>query len=257
VGWTDPDEFIVLEDHACLPDYIAETIYGDKAAPASRTKPGGAGARTVGVAMPWMEVSHRQEMVDTSPTQMERTGFGAGDHDGIERVKCIVMAGVSLYMGTAHAPDLPRGSQLVLPDGKPLKGQGWFSGIKAGSVSEKRARLLHYHARSLASWIMRGLDGFADNDNEVRTFDVGTEMSRWHGAGNKGLANKFPEGHHARLLTAQVKRVLGFTDADASTAASASSAAAPTVNPEDVARLGDALSVAKDNKPAHSLGSHE
>jgi hypothetical protein len=51
--------------------------------------------------------------------------------------------------------------------------------------------------------------------------------------------------------------VLGFTDAEASTAASASSAAAPTVNPEDVARLGDALSVANDNKPAHSLGSHE
>jgi hypothetical protein len=196
VGYIDSDEFLIFERDVCLPKYVAGLIRGAK------------GRQAVGVAFPWMEVGHNGEHMDTSITQLARTEFAVGEHDPIGRVKCIVRAGAPMFMETAHAPMLVPGNVIILPDGSTLNGPGWHSGVGKGSPAERKAHLAHYHTRSLASWLTRFLDGFADDDNKVWVFDLDVTVSRWVSAQRKGFDNVLPDSHPSRKLNEKVAALL-------------------------------------------------
>lgn len=224
VGYVDPDEFTALADDDCLWE-LMDTV----AAKTGQTALGG-------VAIPWVDVGHDNEMLDEMPSQLLRTRFAMGKHDNIGRVKCIVRADLPVAMKTAHKPELKAPYHIYFRTGRVLKGEGWFSGIQANDAVEKSTRMLHYHARSLASWIQRSLDGFADDDNKIWAFDMDVAAHRWQGALHVGFDKQFSEDARVRRVHKELLRALGYhneSDVKAATPQAAVSDTAPMVPKQD------------------------
>ncbi|CUG12392.1 glycosyltransferase family 2, putative [Bodo saltans] len=169
VGLVDSDEFLVLPTGECIPELVARVL-------ATRSSH----AKTVvgAIAFSWRNVAPlNNDIFDASPTQFHRTGFSRGTSDRIQRVKVIVDSSLAESMDTAHRVNLKDGAVTMFPNGKTIPGPGWYSGANADT--EAQGVILHYHARSLSSWLQRYLDGFADNNNHQWGFDINTYFGRW------------------------------------------------------------------------------
>lgn len=192
VGFVDPDEFIVLREGICIPEWVDRAVARDP-------------SRNGAVAIPWRDVGHNGEAYDDFLTQFDRTQFAMGKSDHIERVKCIVRADLAVAMDTAHTTTLKPPFYTVFHDGARLPGEGWWSGVKENSPVYANGFILHYHARSFTSWVQRQLDGFADADNKVWEFSTEVTLQWWRGGfrtGYDGQPYKFNDtvGIHEKYL---------------------------------------------------------
>jgi hypothetical protein len=199
VGLIDSDEFIALSDDECLADVVATNVAADP------TKIGA-------VAIPWAEVGHNGEMHDDAPTQLQRTKFAKGMPDPQQRVKVIVRPDLAVAMQTAHKVDLRPPYRTTFHGGGVVRGAGWHTQPTAEVLT--KTRLLHYHARSLASWMQRQLDGFSDDDNKVWDFDADVAESRWGGVLKRGMNEQWADDSRVRKNHALLLRGMGFPDAE-------------------------------------------
>jgi hypothetical protein len=221
VGLIDSDEFVVLprpfplskgtaaaagEPQAvyqyCLQDLILKTTNKS--------------SLIGGIALPWKMVGHRGELFDDKRTQFERTQFGSGSFDHLQRVKVVVRADLPVAMDTAHKALLKPPFMTAFPDGSQLVSDGWWTGLSNDSPVYSTAFLMHFHARSAGSWIQKHLDGFADGDARVHedefwSFDVLKFFGLWSDQKEKSLAKVEPrpylEERHKLLL-----KLLGYSD---------------------------------------------
>jgi hypothetical protein len=215
VGLIDSDEFLILPRpfppssagteqtyNYCLQDLIVETTNKSQL--------------IGGIAVPWKMVGHRGELFDDKRSQFERTGFGSGSFDHLQRVKVLVRADLPVAMDTAHKAALKPPFMTAFPDGSQLVSDGWWTGLSNDSPVYSTAFLMHFHARSAGSWIQKHLDGFADGDARVHedefwSFDLMKLFSLWSDQKEKSLPKTEPRPYlkerHKSLL-----KLLGYPE---------------------------------------------
>jgi hypothetical protein len=199
VALLDSDEFPALTNHTCLTDFVADAV----AAAAARPGVPVAGA----VALPWVYAGHRGELRDTARTQLERTAFFEGAADPAQHIKVIARAVLATGMGNPHLMNLANGTVTVFVTGEVVPGVGFASQPPAAAVA--LGRLLHYHRRSFASFLLRHADGKVDIRMAAATqqLDVPAAFETWRADAIPPEAAAWPAGGRVRrthelLLTA-------------------------------------------------------